>query len=303
MRKLEPERSDARRQAESPRCIIFLHVPKTAGWTLRGVLRYKYPSETLFLDDPSDPLGGIEAFSREERRRARVATGHVFYGVHEHIPQPTDYFTVLRNPIARVVSMYNHVRRRPEHRLHDEVAGSGMGLEEFARGCADAGIDNQQTRLISGRARGEVVSRDSGKGGTWVAPRLERTDLERAKRNLDDFLLVGLTERFDETFILLRRALGWRLPMYMTRNVGRAANGSAPERPSELAIELIRKRNELDLELYEHATRLFDDAVARQPPSFQREVAAFRMLNRIPNALGPRIPARLRQPLRAALPR
>ena len=49
--------------------------------------------------------------------------------------------------------------------------------------------------------------------------------------------------------------------------------------------------------------RLFEDAVARQSPSFQREVAAFRMLNRIPNALGPRIPARLRHPLRAVLPR
>ena len=64
-----------------------------------------------------------------------------------------------------------------------------------------------------------------------------------------------------------------------------------------------QERNEFDLELYEHARRLFEDAVARQGPSFQREVAAFRMLNRIPNALGPRIPARLRHPLRAVLPR
>ena len=230
MHKVEPERSNARRQAEPRRCIIFLHVPKTAGWTLRGVLRYKYPSEILFLDDPSDPLGGIEAIPLEDRRRARVATGHVFYGVHEHIPQPTEYITVLREPIARVVSMYNHVLRRPEHRLHDEVAGSGMGLEEFARSCADAGIDNQQTRLISGRGAGRGGAPRLRRARTWVAPRLERGDLEQAKRNLDDFLLVGLTERFDETFILLRRVLGWRLPMYATRNVGRAANGSPPER-------------------------------------------------------------------------
>ena len=303
MHDVEPEWGHARRQAEAHRCIIFLHVPKTAGWTLRGVLRYKYPSEILFLDQADDPFGGIAAFPLEDRRRARVATGHVFYGVHEHIPQPTDYITVLREPIARVVSMYNHVLRRREHRLHEEVAGSDMGLEEFARSCADAGIDNQQTRLISGRARGEVVPRESGEGGTWVASRLERGDLELAKRNLDDFLLVGLTERFDESFIMLRRALGWRLPMYAARNVGRATNGSAPERPSELAIELIRERNQFDLELHAHARRLFEDAVARQPPSFKREVVAFKALNRIPNALGPRIPPRLRNPLRAVLPR
>ena len=71
-----------------------------------------------------------------------MATGHVFYGVHEHIPQPTEYITVLREPIARVVSMYNHVLRRPEHRCTTR-SRVGDGLQEFARSCADAiGADN-----------------------------------------------------------------------------------------------------------------------------------------------------------------
>ena len=302
MYRVETDGSNARRQEVPHRCIIFLHLPKTAGWTLRGALHSKYPSEILFLDDPSDPLGGVEAIPHEDRLRARVATGHVFYGVHEHIPQPTDYITVLRDPIARVVSMYNYILRRPQHRLHGVVAGSGMGLEEFARRCPDAGIDNQQTRLISGRGAGEVQSLRSGRH-KWVAPPLEPGDLEQAKGNLDGFLLVGLTERFDETFIVLRRMLGWRLPMYAKKNVGRGADGSLPEAPSHRAIESIRERNHLDIELYEHGRRLFEAVVERQSPSFQREVTTFRMLNRIPNAIGPRIPPRLRNPLRAVLPR
>ena len=69
------------------------------------------------------------------------------------------------------------------------------------------------------------------------------------------------------------------------------------------AIELIRERNRFDLALYEHAAKLFAAAVERQGPSFRREVAAFRFLNRIPNAIGPRIPARWRHPVRAVLPR
>ena len=162
MHRVRAEWSHARRPAEPGRCLIFLHVPKTAGWTLRGVLRYKYPSEILFLDDRYEALGGIEKVPLEDRRRARVVTGHVFYGVHEHIPQPSDYITVLRDPIARVVSMYNHILRRPQHRLHDEVAGSGIGLEEFARASDDPGLDNQQTRLISGRGAGEVRPLPSG---------------------------------------------------------------------------------------------------------------------------------------------
>jgi hypothetical protein len=54
-----------------------------------------------------------------------------------------------------------------------------------------------------------------------------------------------LPERFDETFILLRRVLGWRLPYYVSANVAGAAKpvGGSPR-------ELIRERNQLDHELY-----------------------------------------------------
>ena len=232
-----------------------------------------------------------------------MATGHVFYGVHEHIPQPSDYITVLRDPIARVVSMYNHILRRPEHRLHDVVAGSGMGLEEFARTSTDPGLDNQQTRLISGRGQGEVlparpaVARGSRRRSS-VATSSGRSETSTS------FLLVGLTERFDETFILLRRMLGWRLPMYATRNVGRAASGSPPEPPSPPG-DRAGSGSETSSTSSSTSTRAACSRrrSTRQGPSFQREVAAFRALNRIPNALAPRIPARLRHPLRAVLPR
>jgi hypothetical protein len=265
-------------------------------------VRYKYPSHHLFLDDKFDPMGGIEQVPLEARRAARVAAGHVFYGVHEHIPQECEYITILREPVARVVSMFHSMRRSPQTRMYDELVRTGMGLEEFARTVPDPGIDNEQTRLISGRGRGETLLQPSG-GRVWVAPKLTREDLETAKRNLDRFLVVGLTERFDETFIMIRRALGWRLPMYETRNVGRTANGRRPEPPSEEAIELIRERNQFDLELYEYARGLFSAAVERQGASLRREVAAFKALNRIPNTLGPRIPRRLRHPLRSVLPR
>jgi Galactose-3-O-sulfotransferase len=114
------------------------------------------------------------------------------------------------------------------------------------------------------------------------------------------FLVVGLTERFDESFILIRRALGWRVPMYETHNVSAA---ELPAPPTPAAIDQIRERNRFDLALYEHAAKLFAAAVASHGPSFAREVAAFRVLNRIPNAIGPRMPTRWRHSLRPILPR
>ena len=50
-----------RRSSEFDRCLVFLHVPKTAGWTLRGALANKYPSQVLYLDELSDRMGGVEA--------------------------------------------------------------------------------------------------------------------------------------------------------------------------------------------------------------------------------------------------
>ena len=198
-------------------CVIFIHLPKTGGRTLAAALRYKYPSRTLFLDSLYEPLERIEEIPLERRRAARAVTGHLHYGVHRHMPQRCEYITMLRDPVARVVSMYRFIRDNPSNWLHDEVVGSGMGLEEFVRRAADPTAENLQTRLLAGLGPGEVMA--LGADGRLRAPEkppppVTEDDLARAKRNLDRFLVVGLTERFDESFILIRRALGWRLPMY-----------------------------------------------------------------------------------------
>jgi hypothetical protein len=166
-----------------------------------------------------------------------------------------------------------------------------MGLGEFVRTAADPGVDNHQTRLIAGVGSGELHADGP------PAPIGPET-LELAKRNLERFLVVGVNERFDESFILIRRALGWKLPMYTS---SRVASGSKPA--TEAEVELIRERNRFDLELYAFGERLLADAVAAQPPSFRREVGAFRLLNRVPAAIGPRIPAPVRRGIRAVLPR
>jgi hypothetical protein len=165
-----------------------------------------------------------------------------------------------------------------------------MGLEEFAETAADPGVDNHQTRLIAGIGSGELGQPPSELGTEAI---------ERAKRNLRAFGVVGLTERFNESFILLRRALEWRLPMYMSVN---AARGTESGPVDVSAVAAIRARNRLDLELYDFARDLFESAVGRYGASFRRELAGFQALNRIPDTLGPRTPPRLRRLVRL-LPR
>ena len=44
--------------------------------------------------------------------------------------------------------------------------------------------------------------------------------LERAKRHIEErFSFVGITERFDESLVLLRRTFAWKPPYYVAANV------------------------------------------------------------------------------------
>jgi hypothetical protein len=248
-------------------CVVFLHIPKTAGRTFRSTLVLNYPrSQTIHLDTLDRPLGDqMERIPLERRSNARLLWGHMPYGAHEQMPHRCEYVTILREPIQRAISVYKYILRAPGHVLHGPVVDGKINLEEYVESGMDEGqTDNSQTRQLSGRQFGA----------------LGPEALADAQNNLEGFLVAGLTERFEETFVLLRRALRLRLPLYITRNV------SAPFEASARAVDLLRARNELDVELYRFAQDHFIRKVAGQAPSFGFEASAFRALRPVWRAGG-----------------
>ena len=108
--------------------------------------------------------------------------------------------------------------------------------------------------------------------------------LETAKKNLrEHFSVVGLTEKFDETLLLLKSAFGWDKLFYAKQNVSRDKTGKCLL--AENNHDLIRKLNEYDLELYEYAVSLFNEQAAKQGPSFADEVREFKAKNKPYNPL------------------
>jgi Sulfotransferase family len=239
------------------RCLVFLHIPKTAGQTLHFVaLRSFGADERIHLNSLDQPMDAeMEKIPAAVRARARVVWGHLPFGVHRHIPRPCDYVTVLREPISRVVSVYKHILKKDNHELHRQVVGDGMSLEDYVESGIDSGqTENSHTRQLSGRQFGAI----------------ESDALAEAKSNLQRFLVVGITERLEESLVLLRRSLGTRFLTYVTRNV------SPPLGVSERAIDLIRERNELDAELYAHAQHLLTGQIGAQGWGIRAEARLYR---------------------------
>lgn len=88
------------------------------------------------------------------------------------------------------------------------------------------------------------------------------------------FHLVMVSERFDESMVLLKRLLGWRLQdvLYVKNNVFQQ---SRHDQYTEAEKQAHRSFNAADYALYEHFSRLFDSKVRAEGRLFPAEVAAY----------------------------
>jgi len=149
-----------------------------------------------------------------------------------------------------------------------------MSLAEFVRFDHPASRPNAQTLQVAGVSSEEALKDLDGV-------------LERAKTHIDEhFAVAGVTERFDETLLLMKRRLDWpRPPYYVTSRVGKK-NASAGQSPKQRELmdpdvrAVIAEANALDLELYEYVRDRFATEVEREGDAFQEEVHAFQESNR-----------------------
>lgn len=228
--------------------LIFVHVPKAAGTSLKEVIAGVYAGRPmLFFTPNSGELDRFRALPPEVRRRVAVVAGHEpwgLHGVYAGCGLTPAIITVLREPVARVMSLFRYIHRTPEHQQHERFARGGVTLAGVYEERALIAFDNHQTRFLAGGAAG-------GKpfGG------LTRDDLETAKRNLaSGCRAFGLQERFEESLAWFARELGWGRVGAPELNRGEPGAGGGDPGGERTLIE---RHNELDLELYAFAAGLF----------------------------------------------
>lgn len=224
--------------------IIFTHMPKTGGVSVNTIVKKQYGAgRVLELGSkrPKDVLENIVSMSFWTILRWRVISGHMIWGIHEWLPKSFTYFTVLRNPIERILSTYSYASASPAHHLHNDMVRRNMSLEEFIVWDQAVNINNLQCKLLSG-----------------LDPYKENhmpTVLMQARYNLDHYCLVGLTERFKESLSIFSGLFGWRNVIIERQNV--TPNRIKKKGVSPSTVRKIEEMNQYDLELYAFGQQLF----------------------------------------------
>lgn len=219
---------------------------------MASILARQFPAGNTYTLDGNQWRESRTALSNlpeATRRQFQLVQGHGPFGLHEYLPQPAHYFTLIRNPVARVLSTYNYIYENKAHFLHEHVAKTGMSLTDYVVGQVNRMTDNGQVRLLAG------VDKQVSYG------QCTNELLEKAISNLQtQFLAVGVTEQFDLSLLTLSTWLGWRgFPFYRRKNTTRKRH-SAPDEVAK-ARALIEKHNQFDLALHNFAKqRLLADA-------------------------------------------
>lgn len=252
--------------------IIFLHIQKTGGITLQRLLRRKLglslKTRAIKLFTERHSADTVEQQLQQKKLHDRYVVGHFCYGIHQYLPQPFTYMTFLREPVARITSLYDYSRTNPTAYYHDHALNKS--LEEFALETQLMELDNGQTRFLAGDLNDCFINR------TPIG-QCDRTLLETAKRNVDShFSFIGITEYFDQSILLLQQMMGWNSCLYLRRNSSQSKDKAIV---SDQLKHQIAERNWLDVQLYEYAKNLLLEKLENSHLSSPTTIENFKQAN------------------------
>ena len=257
--------------------LILLSMEKTAGTTLNMIIERQFPKDAIFIfrgldsENFQKSMDLLQRLSEKERQRIRYVRVQPFFELHKYLPGPCTYVTLVREPVDRVISEFYYEHQRSAYTGKYEVVSKNMSLEDYVRSGLRLSWNGQVRELMGVQE------------GSWpnYGPFLVSQDgLEIAKANLrQHFTLIGLTEKFNESLILLKRTFGWRTKdiLYVKQLVSTIR--PTRDKVGSETVKLIEEHNKLDMQLYEFAKQIFKERIRQQGPSFRYELLLFQSCN------------------------
>jgi len=208
---------------------VHLHLPKTAGTALNVFLQERFNVYNY---------GRSHVMSEKEIKKIKngkysVLIGHISIKEIIGLGVPlSDVFTIMRHPIDRCISWYYYMN------CGAKIFGRKVNMKQFfqsgnkiiLRNCY-----NRQTYQTGDNVNLRLRDKD------------EKAVLERAKQNVDKFYHVFIFENLKKE---TKQKFGFVLPK---RNKTKAYKKK--EKLDDSVIELIKKWNKLDIELYNYVVQ------------------------------------------------
>mgnify|MGYP001496175526 CR=1 FL=1 len=237
--------------------LVFVHMHKTAGTTVSHILRSTYGLDHCQVEPWHDRWQG-EPFSAHDLRRVRrlypnlkSIAGHrvmAYPNLQERDTQ-LKYFTLMRDPIKLCASRFQY-----------KVNVSNKENLDFEEWIQRDWPRDHQTKWIAGVA-----------------------DVDKAIRILHEKnIFVGLTERFDESMVLLKGLLADDLDIsYRRVNVARDKTLAQSLLANERTREMLIESQKADMELYQYVRDEYYPALRREyGPSLEADVTHYQHTRR-----------------------
>jgi hypothetical protein len=232
--------------------LVFVHMHKTGGTTVSHILRSSFGVRHCQVE-PWHARWTGPYFSAEDLQRVRrlypnlkSIAGHRVSAFNDLHANGTEfkYFTLVRDPVKLCAS-----------RFQFKVQISGKENLEFEKWIQQDWPRNHQTKMLAGA-----------------------TDVNEAIRIIKEKnIFVGMTERFDESMVLLKALVANELNISY-RPVNVAPKNSIKERllSNKRTRQMLIESQQADLELYNYVKQELYPAFRREyGPSLEADVAAY----------------------------
>ena len=243
----------------TPDPMLFMHVPKTGGTSLTSLIESHYSVDQIM---PRNYFGNdwiatkaVEDAASDIERFA-LLRGHYNAEVCKFAGPGRFRFTMLRDPVQRVMSLWQDWRTKSDENLATAIP-QAKELILFCREHTLEELLDSDLWMMQRHFHNGMTGQFTG----WPE-RFDESDLDNALRTLAKFDLIGTTERMDDSMRALCAAMGWNAPANAPR-----LNTRREDKRVDPALEAkIRECNRFDLRLYEIA-RAWSDRQLDRPAS------------------------------------
>ncbi len=241
--------------------LYFLHIPKTAGLTTIYILNGFFNYSSILIEHSWDQL--LPKLPKDFSKY-RFVRGHFGYGFHRQFPKKPIYITMLRDPIEQTISSLEMLTRLPKLRsqydISDKLSFDQLIMTKIPRNIQTryVAIDVDVPESIRSTELKDFTKFNFHHLKEYAKPNVSGQKLlEIAKNNLSEFSFVGLTEKFDESILLLCYTFDW-IPIYNRKKINVAKKRRGKKDLTKYAIDVVRKKTNLDQELYNYGKLLFE---------------------------------------------